>query len=95
MSKYYKTLSIGALTGFSQAPHPDARMVLGSLSATPTVAQIEHAGWLMPQMGEVDEKTRRFEEAKRRRAARQIAGRVAQRWADARQVQVHPEGEAS
>jgi hypothetical protein len=45
MSKYYETLSIGALTGFIQAPHPDARMVIGEVDG-----HIEQAGWLMPEV---------------------------------------------
>ena len=80
MSTHYKTMCFGALTGFEQAPHPDARMVLATRSSTPGVADWEHAGWLMPQIGEVDEKTRRFEEAKRRREVRSITNRIAQRW---------------
>ena len=77
---HFKTLSIGCLTRYHDAPHKDARLVLGSLSETPTMSEIVRAGWLMPQIGEVDEKTRRFEEAKRRRAARASARRIAERW---------------
>jgi hypothetical protein len=75
MSKYYETLSIGALTGFIQAPHPDARMVIGEKDG-----RNEHAGWLMPQVGEVDEKTARYERDKRRRAARAAAALIAERF---------------
>lgn len=50
MSKYYEKLSIGALTGFVQAPHPDARMVLGHTKRDATINDIEHAGWLMPEV---------------------------------------------
>lgn len=93
--KTFASMTIGSLTRFIQAPHPDARMVMASHVEDPKCSDIVHAGWLMPQVGEVDEKTARFYEAKRRREARAIAGRVAKRWADARSVQVQEEGEAS
>lgn len=56
MSKYYERLSIGSLTGFGQAPHPDARMVIGEKDG-----HNEQAGWLMPQVSEVHPKTARWQ----------------------------------
>lgn len=56
MSKYYERLSIGALTGFVQAPHPDARMVIGEVDG-----HNEQAGWLMPEIAEVHPKTARWQ----------------------------------
>ena len=63
MSKYYEKLSIGALKGFIQAPHPDARMVIGEKDG-----HNEHAGWLMPQIADVHPKTARWQRHMRRYA---------------------------
>jgi hypothetical protein len=60
MSKYYKRLMIGSLNSFAQAPHHLARMVLASHEESPTCNEIEHAGWLMPQVSEVHPKTARY-----------------------------------
>lgn len=57
----YKYLKIGSLTGFAQAPHPEARMVLASHEAEPVCSEIKHAGWLMPQVSEVHPKTARWQ----------------------------------
>ena len=57
----YKYLKIGSLTGFAQAPHPEARMVLASHLDDPRCDQIEQAGWLMPQIAEVHPKTARWQ----------------------------------
>lgn len=51
----YTRLTIGSLTGFAQAPHPDCRMVLGEKDF-----RLEQAGWLMPQVSEVHPKTAKY-----------------------------------
>jgi hypothetical protein len=65
MEKFTR-LTIGSLTGFAQAPHPDCRMVIGHVG-TPGFDACVHAGWLMPQVSEVDSKTARFYAEKERR----------------------------
>ena len=47
---HFKRMTIGALTHFAQAPHPEARMVLASHVDNPKVDDLVHAGWLMPEV---------------------------------------------
>ena len=77
MTHFEKIIVLRAGTWTADAPPVrGARRVWGLWGEN----EARPCGWLMPQIGEVDEKTRRFEEAKRRREARAIANRVAQRW---------------
>ncbi len=57
-------------------PHPEARPVFFDVPGRRTR---KHVGWLMPQIGEVDEKTAKFyaAKAKRENARRDAEGRPA------------------
>lgn len=59
--KTFHKLSIGALTNFADAPHPDCRMVIGHTKPNARVDELVHAGWLMPQIAEVHPKTARWQ----------------------------------
>lgn len=98
--KTYNWIAIGALTGFSQAPHQDARMVMASHNPEPQVDDIKHIGWLMPEVrNHVEEQPtnrwkRKLIERARAAASGQDTRPAPKGWSHAGSVEVHEEEEA-